>query len=136
MDELTILNDDGTATVAARVVDGTALLPPRALGDAIGWELKPEGLCRDDVCVPVRDREELTVDGAVDLAAVARVLRRPFVIDEKARVAVVGASAAQRHDERAGLRVRDFTLATVGGERVRWSSLGRKKKLLFAWASW
>lgn len=136
MDELTILTDDGTVTVAARVLEGTALLPPPALGDAIGWELKPQGLCRDDVCVPVRDGEELTVDGAIDLAAVARVLQRPFVVDEKACVAVVGASAVQRHEERAGLRVRDFALGTVGGEAVHWSSFGRKKKLLFAWASW
>ena len=57
---------------------------PRPLPDdlrvAIGWELKPEGLCRDDVCVPVRDRDALLVDGMVDLRVgrrhVARAVRR------------------------------------------------------------
>ncbi|MGZ8762145.1 MAG: redoxin domain-containing (seleno)protein, partial [Acidimicrobiia bacterium] len=42
--------------------DGQRLLADTAsLADATGWVLKPEGLCRDDVCVPVpvRNRDAL-----------------------------------------------------------------------------
>jgi hypothetical protein len=34
------------------------------------------------------------------------------------------------------MHVDDFTLGDVDGNEFRWSSLGRKKKLMFAWASW
>jgi len=62
---------DAVATVDGDV-DGThVLVAPSSLPAAIGWELKPEGLCRDDVCVPVRDREALLAGDALDLSAVA-----------------------------------------------------------------
>ena len=52
----------------SRTVDGSAegdriLIDPARLPDALGWELKPEGLCREDMCVPVRDPSGLFVDG-------------------------------------------------------------------------
>jgi hypothetical protein len=41
---------------------------------SMGWELKAEGLCRGDVCVPVRDRSPLMAGDRVDLVAVAAAL--------------------------------------------------------------
>jgi hypothetical protein len=49
---------------------------------ALGWERKPEGLCRADVCVPVPP-------GPLDLAGVAAALRRPLVVDEAAGVGAI-----------------------------------------------
>ena len=76
------------------------------------------------------------VDGRIDLKAAAEILRRPLALDESAGIAVLGASASDRRAERESMRVGDFTLDDIDGKPVQWSSIGRKKKLLFAWASW
>src|SRR5512134_3195800 len=89
---------DGDRAVALRAsVDGDSVrIAPEALRDATGWELKPEGLCRGDVCVPVRDRAALASDRGVDLAAFARALDRPLALDVAQRAAALGTSAAER----------------------------------------
>ena len=67
-----------------------------ALPDALGWTLKPEGLCRDDTCVPVRDRDALFVGEQLDLAAVADALGRPIVVDADAGIVAVALDQEQR----------------------------------------
>ena len=60
MSELTII--DATVHRVTGTTDGDRfLVDPAAFHDALGWELKPEGLCRGDVCVPVADPGALTV---------------------------------------------------------------------------
>jgi hypothetical protein len=131
----TLITDEVTVDVPARVSDGAFVIEAADLPRATGWDLKPQGLCRGEVCVPVRGAQ-LGADGTVDLHAVADALRRPLAVDADAQVAVLGASAAERAAERAAMRVDDFTLTDLDGRPFRWSSLGRRKKLLFAWASW
>ena len=63
MPTVTVIADD-LSSVDATVADGRVLLDPEQLPGALGWTLKPEGLCRDDVCVPVHDRDALFHDGA------------------------------------------------------------------------
>jgi hypothetical protein len=135
----TLLTDDGAADLGdaqAVVRDGTMRVGPDVLPGAIGWELKPEGLCRGDVCIPTRSRPELVVDGRVDLAVVADLMARPFVVEAAAGVAVLGESATARAEQLAARHVDDFELPDAFGAPFRWSSLGRKKKVLVAWASW
>ncbi len=137
MTDFTIVTDDGETTVDATRADGSVRLDPAALTRATGWELKPEGLCRDDICVPVRDRDALVVDDAIDLPEFAAVLRHPLVVDDEVDLAVLGASTSERAAEREGLRVpADLALRDLDGNVHHWGELGRKKKLLFAWASW
>ncbi len=137
MTEFTIVTDDGDATVDATRTDASVRLDPAALTRATGWALKPEGLCRDDICVPVRDRDVLASPGAIDLRAFAAVLRRPLVVDDEVDLAVLGASTTDRAAEREGMRVpADLALRDLDGNVHHWGDLGRKKKLLFAWASW
>lgn len=116
--------------------DGTFLLDPADFAAQTGWELKPQGLCRGDVCIPVRDRGGLVVGGRVDVRAFADLTGRPLALDEEAGLAVLGVASAERAAERAAMVVEDFELPTADGGRFRWSSIGRRKKLLFAWASW
>ncbi len=132
----TILTGEAIYDVDAEARPGTLLLTPSALAAVTGWELQPEGLCRDDVCVPTRKRPDVQVDGRVDLHVVAELLGRPLVIDEETGVAAVGESAATRAAELASGRVGDLELYDVDGDAFAWSAIGRKKKVLVTWASW
>lgn len=141
---LTLVGPDGASTVEGGVCtldDGrvAAYLAPAALAAATGWELKPEGLCRGEVCVPVRtDLACAPGDGreGIDLAAVADALGAPYAIEAGAGVAAIGEPASLRAAQADDPAAPDFVLDTFAGEPFRFSSIGAKKKLLVTWASW
>ena len=131
------LIDDGRPVTAEAVLRADAIrISPDALRKALGWELKPEGLCRAATCVPVRDRTALVHDDGIDLAAFARLLDRPLALDTDERVAVLGAPAAERAHRLASLEAPDFTLPDLAGRLHSLRDQRGKKTLLIAWASW
>ena len=132
---VTVIADD-TSSVDAVVADGRVLLDPERLPDALGWTLKPEGLCRDEVCVPVRDRATLFHAGRLDLTAVADALDRPAVVDADAGIAAVALGSEQRRDALRMLVAPDFELADLDGTRHRLSEWRGRKRLLHAFSSW
>jgi hypothetical protein len=135
MAPVTFIAED-TATVDARVDAGHVLLAPSSLSDALGWTLKPEGLCRDDVCVPVRDRDGLFAGGQLDVAAVADALGRPLVVDADAGLVAVALGAEQRRDALQTLVAPDFELPDLDGIPRRLSDWRGTKRLLHAFSSW
>ncbi len=127
--------EHGARETVARVDGDAVLIGAEDVAELTGWSRKPEGLCRDDVCVPVRDRE-LDRDGAIDIARMAAALGRPVVIDASAGVIAWGERSSERRGPiEAGLAP-DFTLPQLDGGSFTFSSLGRTKKLLLAWSSW
>src|SRR5512134_1578523 len=96
--------------VAATVAGGRVLVPAADLERATGWALKPEGLCREAVCVPVRERAALASARGVDLAAFAAALGRPLALDAAEGVAALGTAAADRAASLASLEAPDFSL--------------------------
>ena len=104
--------------------------------DALGLELKSEGLCKGSACFPVHDRTALLSDDGVDLAACAEVLGRPLVVDVEARAAYLGVSAADRSAQLTSLAAPDFTLPDLHGKKYTLSDYRGKKVLLIAHASW
>jgi hypothetical protein len=132
---LTLIDDGAVHEVEATIEDGRVLLPPEALG-ALGWELHPEGLCRDGLCVPVPDPAALEVGGRVDLQVLARILDRPLAVDTEERVAYLGVSAGDRARALRSLVAPDFALPDLAGRPHRLSDHRGKKVLLVAYASW
>lgn len=107
----------------------TLVLDPSLLG----WQRKPEGLCRDEVCIPVPAD---TPPGAMDAALLARLLQRPMVIDHDEHVAAFAAPAAERADALRSGMAPDFELPDVHGVLHRLSDFRGKKVVLYAYASW
>jgi len=129
---------DGERVTSLRAsIDGDAVrVAPDVLRDATGWELKPEGLCQGDLCVPVRDPASLADAEGVDLAAFARALDRPLALDVAERAAALGTSAAERSARLATLEAPDFSLPDLHGRMHTLSSHRGKKALLIVYASW
>lgn len=96
---------------------------------ATGWELKPEGLCREEICVPIRPNVR---DGErIDLPAAAEALGRAFVVaDDVAALAGDPMGAGQRAS------IDELSLPDLDGNTVHLSGFAGRKRLLVAWASW
>jgi hypothetical protein len=135
MPSATIISDE-VRRAEATAADGRLLVAPERLGDALGWELKPEGLCREDVCVPVRDRASMFVGDEVDLTAVATALGRAAVVDAGAGIAAVAIDAEGRRQALDSLRAPPFVLDDLDGHPHRLDEWRGRKKLLVAFASW
>lgn len=135
MVDVTVISDE-TSTVDGDVSDGRILVDPTRLAEALGWELKPEGLCRADVCVPVRDPAALFVDGELDLAAVGAALGRPVVVDAPAGLAAVALDGETRRRALTELVAPSFTLPDLDGNLHAFEEWHDRKKLLVAFASW
>jgi hypothetical protein len=107
---------------------------------ASGWELKPQGACMGDVCIPIppAHANELVRDNGreFNLAALARHLDQPVVHDDKNVVWYFGEAAATRRAALASLEAPDFELPDLDGQLHRLSDYRGKKVLLAAWASW
>jgi hypothetical protein len=131
------LIDAGTLhSLGATFEGGQVFLPAAELERATGWALKPEGLCRDAVCVPVRDRAALGSTAGVNLAGFAAALGRPLALDMAEGVAALGTAAADRGAALASLEAPDFSLQDLAGHRHALSEQRGKKALLIAYASW
>ena len=133
--QATIVTDE--IAVVTAVADGDRLLiEPAALRDALGWEWKPEGLCRGDVCVPVRDRARLMVGEKLDVGAVAAALGRLSAVDAAAGIAAVALPKESRREALREHHAPDFTLPDLDGVTHSLEEWRGKKKLLVAFASW
>jgi hypothetical protein len=106
--------------------------------EATGWDWKPQGLCRDDTCMPVpRSAGQPMVDGErLDLAAFWRYAGWPVVHDEQERFWVLGEGAAGRADALSTLQAPDFELPDLEGRTHRLSDYRGQRVFLSTWASW
>ena len=99
-----------------------------------GWALKPEGMCRDERCVPL---PAAAVKGSdVDVEAFWQKLGGPVIASQDGDVWALGAPADERNAALDGLQAPDFTLPDVDGTLRTLSQLRGKKVFLATWASW
>jgi hypothetical protein len=95
-------------------------------GRATGWEVRPEGACRDDVCVPLDA-------GPFDAAAAAQRLGMAVVHDEAEGLWALGpASLGGRALTSA--QAPELELPDLEGRPFRLSSLRGQKVVLVAWS--
>ncbi|MDP9380486.1 MAG: hypothetical protein M3Q29_10130 [Chloroflexota bacterium] len=95
-----------------------------------GWQIKPEGACKGDRCVPM----PLGGEGRVDVPQLADRLGMPLVHDEASGLWCLGPEAGGR--ALSGVQAPDLVLPDIRGGQFSLRSMLGKKVLLVAWASW
>lgn len=108
-------------------------IDPAAFADRTGWEAKPQGLCRGEVCVPAPG--SLRDDGSLDVEVAAARLGMPVVHDADHGVWAVGPATATGRALSTAVAA-DPELITRDGTPFRLSSLHGRKVLLVAWSSY
>ena len=135
-----LYGDHPPSATNASADDNNLWLSLAELQKATGWELKPQGACLDDVCVPIpvgREAEFIRASGKeFNLAAFARHQGQPVVHDDTHQVWFFGEPAGVRSNTLASLQAPDFTLPDLDGKLHSLSQYQGKKIFLVSWASW
>lgn len=95
-----------------------------------GWELKPEGACKGEVCIPLVDPP---TGGTVDVASIAGQMGLPLVNDEKHAVWALGPDAVGSRTL-VSAEAAELTLPDLDGNPFTLSSLRGQKVLMVAWS--
>ncbi len=103
-----------------------------------GWRLKPEGLCRAEVCVPIAPelRERFVDHEAVHASGLWAALDRPVVHDRSFSTWVLGEGADERSRPLVIGEAPEFTLPDLDGIEHSLSDFRGRKVFLATWASW
>ena len=135
----TVLYDDRVVTLDRVMPD------PGRSGDVLwvrkmdlprinAFELKPQGACRADVCIPI---PKTMLNGEwFHLTAFAKKAGQAVVADEDARVWSLGEIQALRGSFLSSREAPDVAIPDRRGRPVKLSSFRGKKVLLVTWASW
>ena len=134
---VTVLTETNATEVAAelgeslwlRTTDVTAIT---------GWSMKPEGFCKDDVCVPTPSgRTNNFVQGdAINVSAFWDLMGKPVVRSANADVWLLAEGSSERNHALLSLEAPDFTLPDLDGNLHSLSDFRGKRVLLITWASW
>lgn len=122
-----------------RAVPGTELWLHRDdVEPASGWQLKPEGFCKDEVCVPLPGGVDSNYvrDDEVNVSALWSMMGKPAVASESGDAWFLGEAAEARNDALLSLEAPDFTLPDFDGNLQSLANYRRMRVLLLTWASW
>ena len=124
---------DSRAAIPLRsVILDTLELSPGELHERAGWELKPEGACKGEVCLPMPD---LAIDGGtIDVADFARRLGMPLAHDERHGLWALGPQGGGKVLET--VRFPDVVLSDFDGNDVDLATFRGTKMLLVVWSSY
>jgi hypothetical protein len=103
-----------------------------------GWEMKPEGFCKGDICVPTPagNSDRFVQGDAINVSAFWDLMGKPAVRTADAGVWLLGEGAGSRNDAMISLQAPDFTLPDLDGKLHSLSDYRGKRVLLITWASW
>jgi hypothetical protein len=109
---------------------------------ATRFEVKPKGVCRDELCFPIskaRRSAFFIKQWQVtwfNLSEFARLVRQPAAYDEKHSVWYFGPRTEVQNGYLASLEAPAFTLPDINGKMHSLTDFRGKKVLLVTWASW
>ena len=140
---VTLIVDGNAAAVYRTLPHGEDVwLPLDDLLSVTSWELKPEGVCRGETCVPLSSSQraamlrEEQASTWFNFSEFARLIESPVAVDHEARTWYFGPPGWEWKSWSAGTAAPDFTAPDLTGQlHSLHDLLGRKVFLLF-WASW
>ncbi len=135
MTQLTVIDESGSHSFG-QVGFGDLGVSADDFARATGWTLKAEGLCKGEVCVPLRDASAMSDGAAIDVVEFARATGRNIVIDASRNMVAMGEQASSRAASMATLDAPNFTLPDINGNLISLSDFADRKKLILAWSSW
>ena len=143
VEPVTVLALERTLTIEKAFVERDHLwVAAAALSGVNGFALKPEGLCADEICVPVPSAEsgaswtqERAGETFVDATAFAEHVGQPFTRSEDGGVWSFAPVPLLANPLLTG-QAPDFELLDREGNAVRLSDFRGSKVLLLTWASW
>lgn len=135
---ITVMHEQREAALPSAQAKGEALwLNPSEIEAATGWLWKPEGLCRDDTCIPLpAGGAGIVQNDRLDIAGLWRHLGAPVLHDQAAESWVLGVGSSQRAQDLGSLSAPDFELPDLDGRMHRLSDHRGQRVLLVTWASW
>jgi hypothetical protein len=131
-----VLFDERSTALDDVQADGTGALwiHTRDLPRVNGFEIKPEGACRADLCIPIPP--EMTRGEFFNLTAFARRVGQAVVHDPDSAVWSFGEMPVLRAPFHESRTAPDFAVPDRAGRVVRLSDFRGKKVLVVTWASW
>ena len=143
----TIVYDDSATNLgSSREDDGQLWITTADLKRATRFEVKPQGVCRDELCFPLpKAKREAFIhkdagqsratDTWFNMTAFAQLVHQPVAHDAALSTWYFGLRSDQRQ-QLSSLQAPDFTLPDLHGNKNRLSDFRGKKILLVTWASW
>jgi hypothetical protein len=119
---------------SARWREGDVWLPVEEMPTAVGWEVRPEGVCAGEVCVPVPPGATWSDGTHFNLSAFARHIGLAEAADPE-RGIVAYEAPRRREGALESVEAPDFTLPDIDGELHSLSDYRGQKVVLLAWAS-
>lgn len=154
---VTVVYDDHSTEVGAAQFTGASSselwLTTADLTRATGFAVKPQGVCREELCFPLpkarmqeflrpESRAETKVaakddakSGWFNLTAFAGLVHQPVAHDDALSTWYFGLRSDQQK-QLASLHAPDFTLPDMAGKMHSLSDFRGKKVFLITWASW
>ena len=131
----TLLYDSRAVALTRIETDAAGLwVPKKDLPRINGFEIKPQGACRADICIPI-PRAMMRGD-LFNLTAFATRVGQKFIADPAARVWSFGEIPVVQGAYLDSRIAPDVTVPNRKGTPVRLSQFRGKKVLLVTWASW
>jgi hypothetical protein len=141
-----VYDDTATDLATAREDAGQLWITTADLKRATRFEVKPQGVCRDELCFPLpKARHDAFIHKDAsngnssqtwfNMTTFAALVHQPVAHDAALSTWYFGLRSDQRQ-QLSSLQAPDFTLPDLHGKPHRLSDFRGKKILLVTWASW
>ena len=140
---ITVIYDEKPTELAAMVNNSNDVwVTMKDLARATRYVVKPQGVCRDELCFPLPKAQKskfiVKQDSSewFNLSEFARLIHQPVAFDEKNATYYFGTRAEAQNAYLESYEAPNFRLPDVQGQVHSLSDFRGKKVLLVTWASW